>query len=167
MNTALKVLVAIVGIAMAFLLLIGVITLWGLINLSHSSASDIEDLAWVNLKIEKVMPKSTSTLLKAQGYPTIFSVSREAEGQPISSLIAPGDQISIRVKKEIARDLQDVTASYVYGLQLANGRKVLENARAIPTPFDWDFNFLVIFLVAPVVFFTLMFARRSWFWRSA
>jgi hypothetical protein len=67
LNVALKFLVAIVEAVMAFLLLIGLISLWGTISLSQSLASDINDLAWVDLKIEKVLPKPSGTLLKAEG----------------------------------------------------------------------------------------------------
>jgi hypothetical protein len=162
MNTILKIIAWIVGAAMAVVLLIGLISLWGAIGLSRSSPSDIGDLVWADINIQTVTPKSTSVLLKAEGYPTIFTVASNAADQPIGSLVKPGDQISVRVKKEIAGNLQDVSMSYVYGLQLSNGMKVLEDATPIPTPFAMHFSDFAKLIGVPVLFFIVVFSRRFW-----
>jgi hypothetical protein len=167
MNIALKLIAWLVGVAMALWLLIGLTSLWGAINLSRSSPSDMGDLAWVSVKIQKVTPKTTSTLLKAEGYPTIFTVASSAGGQPISSLVKPGDQVSVRVKKEIAGRLQDVSMSYVYGLQLSDGKKLLEDAKPIPTPFAMQFSDFAKLIGVPVVFFALVLGRKIWFQTKA
>ena len=163
MKIALKIFAWTVGIAMAFVLLVGLTSLWGAISLSRSSPSDVGDLVWVDITIQKVTPKATSTLLKAEGYPTIFTVGSNAAGQPISSLVRPGDRISVRLKKEVASRLQDVNMSYAYGLQLSDGMKVLEEATPIPTPFGMHLDDFAKLVGVPVLFFVVIFGRKIWF----
>ena len=166
MNSLLKIAAWVVGAAMAFVLLIGVTSLYGAINLSRSAPSEMGDLTWVSVKIQMVTPKTTSTLLKADGFPTIFTVGANVAGQPVSNLVRPGDQIFVRIKKETAGRLQDVNMSYVYGLQLSDGMKVLEDATPIPTPFGMHFGDFAKLIGVPLLFFVLIFGRKIAFGRK-
>ena len=162
MKIAIKIFAGIFGVAMGLWLLVGLITLWGAISLSKTSPSDSDDVAWVAVKVQKITAKPTSTLLKAEGYPTIFTMAASVAGQPTGGLVKPGDQISVRVKKEVGGHLQDFSMSNVYGLQLSDGTKVLENATPIPTPFGMQASDFAKLIGVPVVFIAIIFSRRIW-----
>ena len=153
----------VIAVPMAFLLLLGSFILWGALELSRSSPSDIGDLAWINIRVQKVTPKSENTLIKSEEYHTIFTIKPDTDGQPITILVKSGDRIQVRVKKEVAEHLKDTKLSYVYGLKLSDGRELLDGATPIPTPFGMSPSDLVKLIGVPILYFVFMiFGTRIW-----